>query len=586
MPGGLINIATYGSQDLFLTGTPEITYFKLVYRRHTNFSMESVRLKFEDSINFDKYTTLTFPKSGDLLHKCYLEIILPEVYFSRTLNQTKIKELTDLYSKYVSNYNTITCFMNVNIEAYRQALDIYNLDNITDPSEMIAVIEDVFTYPEKYCDNPNIITEFIDLLNTIIIDPKSPIVDKYILSKFYYDCLSMLPIAEKSSSEGVTEKYILKESLDYGYKISTCLVEYYQWLIEKTKKELDDEKKNNYKFAWIKRLGHSIIDYVSVYIGGDIIDKHYGEWIDIWYELTCDKNFDEPYLKMIGDIPELTTFNRETKPKTILYVPLIFWFNRFNGQALPLVSLQYHDVQLGLKIRKFSQLSYIEDTGSRVNLDNLFEDSGFQININVVADYIYLDSAERRKFAQSSHEYLIDIVQHQIEDNDIEEYKTKLEFTNPSKEIIWIVQRKSLQNNYSGHNKCHWTNYGVYLDGTTNPCDNCQIFFNGNKLFDKQLGQYFNYLIPYYIHTRTPVDGINCYSFSLMPEEHQPSGSCNLSRITISQLALNLNSDMLFELDRNTGKITDIPEIMSIRVFSISQNILRIIGGMGALAFT
>ena len=586
MPGGLINIATYGSQDLFLTGTPEITYFKLVYRRHTNFSMESVKLKFEDSINFDKYTTLTFPKSGDLLHKCYLEITLPEINFTRTLNQTKIKELTDLYKKYIIDYDTVVCFMNVNIEAYRQACEIYNLDNVTDPLEMISAIEEVFAYPETYCSNPNIIDDFKNLLNTTIIDPKSPIVDKYILCKFYYDCISMLSISQNANSDELTDKNIFKKSLDYGYEVSKYVVEYYQWLLENTKKQLDEEKNTNYKFAWVKRLGHSIIDYVSIFIGGDIIDKHYGEWIDIWYELTCDKNFEEPYLKMIGDIPELTDFNRVTKPKTILYVPLVFWFNRFNGQALPLISLQYHDVQLGLKIRKFSQLSYIEDTGTRVNLDNLFEDSGFQININLITDYIYLDSPERRKFAQSSHEYLIDIVQHQIEDNDVDEYKTRLEFTNPSKEIIWIVQRKSLQTNYTGHNQCYWTNYGVYLDGSVNPCNNAQLFLNGTKLLDIQLGSYYNYLIPYYLHTKTPADGINCYSFSLMPEEHQPSGSCNMSRITISQLSLKLNSDILFELDRNTGKKTDIQEIVSIRVFSLSQNILRIIGGMGALAFT
>lgn len=586
MPGGLINIATYGSQDLFLTGTPEITYFKLVYRRHTNFSMESVRLKFEDSINFDKYTTLTFPKSGDLIHKCYLEITLPEIYFTRTLNQTKIRELSDLYLKYILDYDTVNCFMNLNIEAYRQAIEVYNLDNVNNPSEMITAIEEVFAYPEKYCNNPNIIEDFKNLLNSTILDPKSPIINKYILCKFYYDCISMLAVSQSTTGEALLDKEIFKKSLDYTYNLNMCVVEYYQWLLEITKKEIEEEKNTNFKFAWVKRLGHSIIDYVSIYIGGDIIDKHYGEWIDIWYELTSDKNLDEPYLKMIGDIPGLTDFNRETKPKTILYVPLVFWFNRFNGQALPLISLQYHDVQLGLKIRKFSQLSYIEDIGSRVNLDNLFEDSGFQININLITDYIYLDSPERRKFAQSSHEYLIDVVQHQIEDNDIEEYKTRLEFTNPSKEIIWIVQRKSLQNNYSGHNQCYWTNYGVYLDGNTNPCLDCQIFINGNKLLDKQLGQYYNYLVPYYLHTRTPIDGINCYSFSLMPEEHQPSGSCNMSRVTISQLALNIHPDMLLELNRTTGKTTDISEIMSIRVFSLSQNILRIIGGMGALAFT
>ena len=105
-------------------------------------------------------------------------------------------------------------------------------------------------------------------------------------------------------------------------------------------------------------------------------------------------------------------------------------------------------------------------------------------------------------------------------------------------------------------------------------------------MFDLQPGIWFNNTIPYYSHTKIPKDGINCYSFSLMPEEHQPSGSCNLSRITIAQLDLYLNEKVLFEFDRNTGKLTDLPETLSIRVFSLSQNILRIIGGMGVLAFS
>ena len=83
MPGSLINISAWGGQDLYLTGTPEITYFKLVYRRHTNFSMESVKLNFDDYVDFDKLATLTFPKSADLIHKMYLEVVLPEIYFQR-----------------------------------------------------------------------------------------------------------------------------------------------------------------------------------------------------------------------------------------------------------------------------------------------------------------------------------------------------------------------------------------------------------------------------------------------------------------------------------------------------------------------
>ncbi len=111
MPGGLINIATYGSQDLFLTGTPEITYFKIVYRRHTNFGMESIRLKFDDTIDFNKFSILTIPKAGDLIYKTYLEVILPEVYFNRPIDENKLNALNIMYNDYLYKYVLFRGFM-------------------------------------------------------------------------------------------------------------------------------------------------------------------------------------------------------------------------------------------------------------------------------------------------------------------------------------------------------------------------------------------------------------------------------------------------------------------------------------------
>jgi hypothetical protein len=594
MPGGLINIATYGSQDLFLTGTPEITYFKLVYRRHTNFAMESIRLKFDDTINFDKFSTLTIPKAGDLIHKTYLEVILPEIYFKRNINAAKVNELLNLYDKYLYEYEIIRCFMKINVEAYRKAIEIYELDNINNSSiQMINAIIATFNdnsgsdaFPCSY-DIDSLIEVFKSILENTTLSPLSPIVCKYVLCKFYYNFASLLEIAENPTPDMLKDKDVLKLGLDHAIKHSTLITEYFQWLLIDTERQIVDEKSHNLKSAWVKRIGHSLIEYVNVYIGGDIIDKQYGEWIDIWYELTANKELEDSYMKMIGNIPELTTFDRSDKPKTVLFVPLIFWFNRHNGQALPLVSMQYHDVQIGLKVRKFSELFYVENTGTNVNLDVLYEDAGFQLNINLLTDFVYLDTIERRKFAQSGHEYLVDIIQAQYDDNDILEYKTRLEFTNPSKEIVWVIQRKSLLSNPTGSNECQWTNYGVYLDGTGDPCDQSQIFINGTKLLDKQKYGFFNDLMPFYCHTNTPADGVNCYSFALMPEEHQPSGSCNMSRLSLAQLIIDMNPNMLFELDKNSPKkITTIPEVVTVKIFSISQNILRVLGGMGSLAFT
>jgi hypothetical protein len=619
MPGGLINIATYGSQDLFLTGTPEITFFKIVYRRYTNFSMESIRLKFDDDVYFDKTGTLTIPKTGDLLHKMYLEIVLPEISLD-----TLIDINCDTYNKYIKNYDILNCFVYITNLSYNYFINTYNLVNITNEQKIDlskAYINNIFNNNNlyEYCYNLdvsfNIVTTIENILNDTIITNESPISDNYIFSKFFYNQLSLQSIVNKITDSSTYDINVLKGEFDWAIKKINYLLEHYQWLLETEKKNCSRNFK--YNFAWVKRLGHSIIDYISINIGGDTIDKHYGEWLDIWYELTSNVNLEESYMKMIGNVPELTDFNDVTKPSYKLLIPLIFWFNRFNGQALPLVALQYHDVQIKVKLRKFSEVAYMDEryisewlNNNHIllnnvinqNIDNIFSERINNLEVNMLVDFIFLDTKERRKFAQSGHEYLIDIVQSYFDDTDIEEYKKRLEFTNPSKEIIWIVQRDSTIKNKSGSLECLWTNYGIYLDGTENPITNSQLFINGNKLIDSQNSNYFNYYVPYNCHTRTPVDGINCYSFSLMPEENQPSGSCNMSRLTSFQLSLSLDKKMLLVPNRNIQNnnnsnncsnnntpinlFTDVPELLHIKIFSISQNILRIIGGMGGLAFT
>ena len=83
MPGGLLSILSYGSTDLFLTGAPQITFFKVVYRRHTNFSIESVEIGLNTNINFNDEYDVTIDRIGDLIGKTYLKITIPSVYFSR-----------------------------------------------------------------------------------------------------------------------------------------------------------------------------------------------------------------------------------------------------------------------------------------------------------------------------------------------------------------------------------------------------------------------------------------------------------------------------------------------------------------------
>jgi hypothetical protein len=277
--------------------------------------------------------------------------------------------------------------------------------------------------------------------------------------------------------------------------------------------------------------------------------------------------------------------------------------------------MQYHDIQLAVKFRNFSDVAYIDDeyvadiknskTGILPNIDNLYAEYGYQVKANIISDFIYLDSMERRKFAQSGHEYLIDIITtdfYHVKDSD---FRKKLELNNPTKEIIWVFQRNSQLTNPYGNKECKWTNYSISNSYTGNPTEQCQIFLNGEKLFDQLNGNYFNYVIPFNYHSRTPIDGINCYSFALMPEEHQPSGSCNMSRLNFIQLQLSIDKKMLYQipyqvnddnyyideegylLDKYNKRVTQLDaEDCHLKIFTISQNILRIIGGMGALVFT
>ena len=103
------------------------------------------------------------------------------------------------------------------------------------------------------------------------------------------------------------------------------------------------------KFAWIKKIGFGIIKYIDIEIGGKLIDRHYGEWLNIWNELFENKNHYKSVNNMIGNIDELTTFTNG-KDEYTLYVPLQFWFCRESGSSLPLISLQYSDVKISVEL--------------------------------------------------------------------------------------------------------------------------------------------------------------------------------------------------------------------------------------------
>jgi hypothetical protein len=290
--------------------------------------------------------------------------------------------------------------------------------------------------------------------------------------------------------------------------------------------------------------------------------------------------------------------------------------------------VQYHEVKVNLEFRDVTDCYWAGSyDGSSVWTSDLSAVSvGSLGTTSLFVDYIYLDTDERRRFAQVSHEYLIEQLQFTgDESTSSTSNKIKLNFNHPVKELVWVVQPDAhvdTSSTFTSGGK-QWFNYtdnldisyqlsttdnafndstapllatgdrdagampGVSAGGAnnvyvpvsfengTNPVAFAKLQLNGHDRFSERDGRYFNLVQPYQHHENVPKAGINVYSFGLKPEEHQPSGTCNMSRIDNATLQLTLTSQAV------TGGRS-----CKVRVFAVNYNVLRIMSGMGGLAYS
>ena len=556
MAGGLIQIVTYGSQDLYLTGNPDITFFKVVYRRYTNFTIMSKKLEFDDPVGFGKTSTLIVPKIADLMHRCYLEIILPEINLKKFSLNTNIKYRMSL-DKAKDDYQTIEQFMNINHQAYSEAYEIFLAENLG-ASKMINVIIKIFE---------NIDKAIIEEVKLILKD-----------TIYSYSDIALDRVVDRGN---ICHKEILfneiSEAIKRCYKIHAMFFRKY----ERKKKKYENSINDNIKFAWIERIGHALIDEIEISIGGQKIDKHYGDWLNIWYELTCNRDLESKYFKMIGNIDILTCFDRKVKPCYKLKIPLQFWFCRFTGCALPLAAIQHQDVAFKVTFKKIQDVAYIEhgksikvkDEAEGFMLDEIIDTHCIDIDASLWIDFIYLDNEERKKFAQCSHEYLIDQLQiYQIRDVIQKSVKLVLgSFVHAVTELIWVAIKKDRIENIDGFTKCDYFNYSFSDHKQSgNLINKSGIDIHGYTRVPLLDSNYYNYVQPYEHHNSSPCAGINTYSFALFPEEFQPSGSANFTRL--SKIILNLEFSEC------------INDVLNLNVYARNLNIIRFINGMAGLA--
>jgi hypothetical protein len=513
MGGGLLQLVAYGAQDAYITGNPHITFWKVLYKRHTNFAMEAFRVNFTGAPQYGQRVVAVVNRNADLMYKTYLEVQLPD---------------------------TLT---------------------------------------------------------------------------------------------------------------------------------------NNVKWtgAFERRLGYQLLKKIEVEIGGQIIDTHYGEWLFLWESLTSNFDTSVQLDSMLGGYlggTETTAVSCGGRP-AILYIPLQFWFCRNPGLALPLIALQYHEVRINIT------LSPAVDLVSKGDQTSVSAAAALLPQLKDMAlyiDYIYLDVDERRRFAQQSHEYLIDQLQFGLQQTlTTGSARIDLTLNHPVKELVWVFQdARKTDCGSTLTNNIGFTQPFSYDDIV----NRARIQINGQDRFDERYGDYFWKVQPYQHHsggaffpmrsqviaqtvttftadtvsfsgdvmtigTGATVGGniiegclvtnanlppgtviqsygtgnggvgtyqlsepalsnataqtvtfslpnvnytphenpINVYSFALQPEEHQPSGTCNFSRIDTTTLVFDsVTTSGVAKPTKTTP--------FNFRMYAVNYNIFRVMSGMGGLAYS
>ena len=390
----------------------------------------------------------------------------------------------------------------------------------------------------------------------------------------------------------------------YGNTV-TCQISRNGDLINRMYLQVDVPKKKSLTAAttstYQNYLGLRLIKSVVIEIGGQQIDKHYSDWLYIWNELSLPMGKRYAYDTMVGADKDILNGVPGTADTT-LYIPFEFWFCRNVGLALPLIALQYHEVKVKIDFETKANC-IAKGTGTLTAAGSLDDFEAIK-NISLWADYIFLDTDERRRFAQLSHEYLIE----QLQFTGTEPLVTgtnriKLNFNHPCKELVWVAKTTPTTNitrwyDYTNKDGADgMTSYSVADGGdaiaggqltsnflvisdikplqNVNPFVNAILQLNGNDRFAVREGDYFNYVQPFQHHTNVPVhNSINVYSFALKPEDHQPSGTLNMSRIDTATLMVNANpavSGVAYQ---------------GINIYAVNYNVLRILSGMGGLAYS
>lgn len=350
-------------------------------------------------------------------------------------------------------------------------------------------------------------------------------------------------------------------------------------------------------FAWVKRLGNAMIDNTYVDLGGQIIEEHNGELIDIISSLSINNGQLRGYKIMIGDVERIQTYDTSSK-NISMTIPLYFFFCRRYESSLPIICLNNTFVDIFVKLKDYTDLIYTEDL--------TYYKKKPKINASILANYIFIDNEERMKICKDRIEMMIDPYNiyspKYFDGNSIEnlEYlRVTTHFKNMTRNIIFTLQNSKytdgtlpvyeIQNTFNNglitsQNTLITSKYKNYLlygtenDGSGNMVESLVIKYNGKDREKLKSSGFYDYVEQYSHHTNILKDGIMNYSLALYPEDLQPSGHGTLTRIH------KIDFDFYLK-DSEKQNIIDNNQKIKIMFYSHDTTFLRIMSGMGGLAF-
>lgn len=435
------------------------------------------------------------------------------------------------------------------------------------------------------------------------------------------------------SMESVRQSFNTKPTLDVKGNTYTCRISRIADLLQEIflSVELPDiYSSTKFRFRWIPNIANYMLNTCSIRIDTQLIDQTWGEWMDIWNELSLTADKRDGYNKLTGNIDEFinprtlnpyividnnnisysyypagTDTDHPSIKKRRLFIPLPFWFTKNPGLALPLIALQYQNIDITVELRSVEELYqlYIPSSGVYVSpreyrrlststyvtqminddivLGDVNDDVSIQrftvplgqsyanksasidIDAYLECNYIFLDESERRNIASNSQEYLVERV-HRVEREGITVQGTiDLILQNPIKELLWIARRSDIQDTNTW---ADFTNKGKTILKTA------KLIWNGMERFEDKSSEYFNYIQPFQYHSRCPRDGIYVYSFALYPEKSQPSGSFNASTINKIQMYVSTNPPT----ENHSYEFV---------FYAVYYNIFRVMSGSGGMVF-